>query len=144
LAGYRLPPDGIKNEKFSPPGQPKPRWEPQGRRGSEPEEKRLRALGAESAAYLDFALSEKGFNRHEFIRRLLALSRRMTAELFNRSVARARKYHIIDLATIERIALLQFKEAGELPAVEIDASFRERASYREGSITDPPDLSIYD
>ena len=74
----------------------------------------------------------------------MGLSRRMTAELFNRSVARARKYQILDLATIERIALLQFKEAGELPAVEIDESFRERASYREGSITDPPDLSIYD
>lgn len=144
LAEYPMAGDGVKNEKFSPPGQPKPRWEPQRRRGSEAEEKRLRALGEAAQAYLDFALQEKGYNRHEFVRKLLGLSRRMSAELFNRSVERARKYKIVDVATIERIALLQFKEAGELPAVEIDESFRERESYREGSITDPPDLSIYD
>lgn len=144
LAAYRLPPDGIKNEKFSPPGQPKPRWEPQRRRGSEAEEKHLRALGEGAQGYLDFALKEKGYNRHEFIRKLLGLSRRMSAELFNRSVERARKYKIVDVATIERIAVLQFKEGGELPAFEIDESYREREAYREGSITDPPDLSIYD
>jgi transposase len=144
LAEYPMAGDGVKNEKFSPPGQPKPRWEPQRRRGSEAEEKRLRALGEAAQAYLDFALQEKGYNRHEFVRKLLGLSRRMSAELFNRSVERARKYKIVDVATIERIALLQFKEAGELPAVEIDESFRERETYREGSITDPPDLSIYD
>jgi transposase len=144
LAGYRLPSDGVKNEKFSPAGQPKPRWEPQRRRGSEAEEKHLRALGEGAEAYLDFALQQKGYNRHEFIRKLLGLARRMSAELFNRSVERARKYKILDVATIERIALLQFKEAGELPVVEVDESFRERETYRQGSITDPPDLSIYD
>ena len=45
--------------------------------------------------------------------------------------------------TIERIALLYVKE-GEPLAVEIDESFMAREAYREGSFTDPPDLSIYE
>lgn len=144
LAEYPLAGDGVKNEKFSPPGQPKPRDNPQNRRGSEAEEKHLRALGEPVGAYLDFALREKGL-RHEFIRKLLGLSRRITAELFVRSVERARQYRITDLATIERIAFLYFQQGtGELPSAEIDEAFREREAYREGSLTELPDLSIYE
>ena len=44
LAEYPLPPDGVKNQKFSPPGQP-PQAIPQNRkRPTETEEKYLRAL----------------------------------------------------------------------------------------------------
>jgi len=143
LLEYPLPPYGIKNEKFAPPGEPKPRGEPERRRGSEPEEKCLRGLGEGVGAYLDFALPQAGRCRHEFIRKLLGLSRRMSAELFIRSLERARQYRIVELPTIERIALLYVKE-GEPLSVEIDESFREREAYREGSFTDPPDLSIYE
>ena len=143
LLDYQLPPYGVKNEKFAPPGEPKPRGEPQRRRGSDTEEKRLRALGEGVGAYLDFALPRAGRYRHEFIRKLLGLSRRMTAELFIRSLERARQYRIVELPTIERIALLYFKQ-DEPPAVEIDESFMEREAYREGSLTDAPDLSIYE
>jgi transposase len=142
LLEYPLPPYGVKNEKFAPPGEPKPRGEPQRRRGSEAEERRLRALGEGVGAYLDFALPRAGRYRHEFIRKLLGLSRRMSPELFARSLERAREYRIVELPTIERIALLYFKQ-GEPPSVEIDESFTEREAYREGSFTDPPDLSIY-
>jgi transposase len=142
LLEYPLPPYGIKNEKFAPPGQPKPRGEPQRRRGSDAEERSLRALGESAQAYLDFALPKAGRYRHEFIRKLLGLSRRMTADLFSRTLERARQYRIVELPTIERIALLYFKQ-DEPPEVEIDERFMERDAYREGSLTDPPDLSIY-
>jgi transposase len=144
LAAYPLPPDGVRNEKFSPAGQPKPPGNPQHRRGSEAEEKHLRALGAAVGAYLDFVLPQKGVRAHEFIRRLLGLSRRMTVELFVKSLERARKYRISDVATIERIAVLFFNQGtGELPWVEVDEAFTQREAYREGSLTEPPDLSIY-
>jgi len=144
LAQYPLPPDGVRNEKFSPPGQPKPPSNPQHRRGSQAEEKHLRALGAAVSDYLDFVLPQKGVRAHEFIRRLLGLSRRMTAELFGKSIERARKYRIADVATIERIALLYFNQGtGALPWAEVDAAFTQREAYREGSLTEPPDLSIY-
>jgi transposase len=143
LAEYRLAPEGVKNGKFSPPGQPPPRWEPVRRRGSEAEEKHLRALGGPVGAYLDFVRGQKRYN-HEFIRKLLGLSRRMSAELFVKSVERAGKYRVVDLPTIERIAGLLFGETGELPLAPLDERFTEREAYREGAITDPPDFSIYD
>jgi hypothetical protein len=65
--------------------------------------------------------------------------------LFVRSVERAHRYRITDLATIEKIALLYLKEGlGELPLPPIDESFRDRPAYREGSLTDSPDLSQYE
>ena len=146
LAVYALPPYGTRNQKFAPPSEPRPRAEPAHRRGSEVEEKHLRALGPAVGAFLEFALPQQGRLRHEFVRKLLGLSRRMTRELFVRSVERAHKYRIVEAATIERIALLHFNEAagGELPWAHIDEAFTQREAYRDGALTSPPDLSIYD
>jgi len=53
LAEYKLPPDGVKNEKFSPEGYPKPRYSPHNRRRpTELEEKRLRDMGEAVNQYL--------------------------------------------------------------------------------------------
>jgi hypothetical protein len=106
---------------------------------------RLRALDPEVSRYLDFVLQSKEVHqRHVFLRRLLALSRRMTPELFVKSVQRAHRYRISSLETIERIALLHLAEGtAELPFAELDEGFRQRSTYQEGSLTDPPDLSIY-
>jgi transposase len=145
LAEYPLPPDGVKNGQFSPPELPKPRHHAHNRRHpTEAEEKHLRALSPAVNAYLDFALPTKGIQRHELVRRLLAYSRAMSVELLSRSLERARKYRITCLRTVERIALLYLQQGtGQLPLVLIDESFREREAYREGSLTEPPDLSIY-
>jgi transposase len=145
LAEYPLPPAGLKNRKFSPPGQPAPAHQPHNsRHRTETEEKHLRALAPAVNAYLDFALPTKGIPRHEFIRRLLGLSRRMSAELLTRSLERARHYRITSLETVERIAWLYLQQGnGPLPPAEVDADFKERAAYQEGSLTEPPDLSIY-
>jgi len=146
LAEYPLPPDGVKNTPFSPPGQPLPRYQPNNRRpGTGEEEKRLRALSDSVSAYLDLILQTKGLQRHQFMRKLLALSRKMTPALFIKSVERARKYRITSIATIERIALLHLAQEGAtLPCVELDEDFRQREAYQEGCLTEEPDLSIYD
>lgn len=145
LAEYPLPADGLSNQRFSPPELPTPPCQPKNRKyPSTEEEKRLRALDPEVSRYLDFVLESKTVQRHVFLRRLLALSQRMTPELFVKSVQRAYRYRINSLQTIERIALLHLAEGtAELPFAELDEDFRQRNAYQEGSLTDLPDLSIY-
>lgn len=146
LVEYPLPAAGVKNGRFSPEGQPKPRFEPCNRKEpTQQEEKLLRDMAEVVGAYLDFALKPKGIERHGFIRKLFAVSKKMTPGLFIRSIERAGKYRITEIATIERIAFLCMRDGDErLPSAEVDAGFRERESYQQGQLTDPPDLSIYD
>ena len=136
----------MKNERFSPEGLPKPRYNPNNRRKpTQQEEQRLRALAGTVSAYLDFALKPKGIESHGFIRKLFALSQKMTPALFIRSIERAHKYRITSLETIERIASLCMSQgADRLPSAEIDEGFRERETYQQGQLTDQPDLSIYE
>jgi hypothetical protein len=76
LAEYALPPDGTRNQRFSPQGLPLPPHHPHNRRHpTQEEEKRLRALGDPVGAYLDWVLERKGSSRHRFLRSLLALTR---------------------------------------------------------------------
>jgi transposase len=146
LAEYPLPADGVRNKPFSPEGLPAPRYTPKNRRNpTQEEEKRLRAMGASVSAYLDFAFQAKGLGRHNLLRQLLALSRRMSTGLFIRTLERAGKYRITNIETIERIAVLQMTQGiGSLPLAEVDEAFQQREAYLEGSLTDQPDLSIYD
>ena len=146
LIEYPLPADGVKNELFSPPGQPKPRYQPNDRRKpTEGEEKKLRGLAEEVDAYLSFVLSQKGIQKHRFIRRLYALHQKLALPLFMKTVQRALKYRITDIQTLERIAILQLKEGNyELPHVEPNEEFRNRESYLEGRFSDEVDLGEYD
>jgi transposase len=144
LAEYPLPAPDVKNKCFpesgGQPNRPKNRHKP-----TQEEEKRLRSLGASVSAYLDFACAAKGLARHNFLRQLWGLSRKTTPELFLQAVERAAKYRITDIQTIERIVLLQMTQGiGPLPVADIDETFREREAYREGFLTEHPDLSIYD
>ena len=145
-AEYRLAADGVKNERFSPEGEPKPRHTPHnGRQRTQQEELRLRAMGEAVSRYLDFALTPKGIERHGALRKLFALSQKMTPVLFIRSIERAHKYRITSLETIERIAVLCMSQGEEnLPCVDIDEGFLERQAYQEGRLTDAPDMSIYE
>lgn len=146
LAEYPLPPDGTRNQWFSPDGLPKPPHRPRNRKApTQEEEKRLRALGPAVGAYLDWIAQIKGLGRHRFLRSLLALSRKMTPELFIKTVERAAKYRIEDIHTVERIAILLLQQPGEsLPLVSVDEEFTQREAYQEGSLTETPDLSDYD
>jgi hypothetical protein len=145
LVEYGLPADGVKNQRFSPEGQPQPRHMPKARsKPTQQEELRLRAMGEEVSAYLDFVLKPKGIERHGLVRKLFALSQKVTPALFMQSIARARKYRITSFETVERIvALCMGQGQAELPFVEVDEGFRERQAYQEGHLTDQPDLAVY-
>ena len=87
LMQYPLPPEGVKNQPVHPPGQPASPYKPRHRKQSSAEEqKRLRALDPVVSAYVDFILASPGLLHHQHLRRLLALSQRMSLELFVRSV----------------------------------------------------------
>jgi len=146
LGEYPLPADGVKNERFSPEGQPEPRHKPKNRKQpTQQEEHRLRAMSESVAQYLDHVLKPMGLKRHGFLRRLFALSRKTTPALFIESIERAHKYRITDSATIERIVALNLTQGIQaLPFAEIDGNFRQRDAYLEGRLTDSPDLSIYE
>jgi transposase len=146
LMEYALAPPEVKNQQLNPPGQPVSPYKPHQRHlPSHEEEKRLREMAPAVSAYVDFILAAPDLLRHQYLRRLLALSQRMTPELFVRSVERAHRYRITSLLTLEKIALLQFQAGvGELPLPPIDESFRDRPAYQAGSMTDSPDLSQYE
>jgi transposase len=148
VAEYRLPADGVKNARFSPEGQPPPRYLPKHRKhGSQHEEQRLRALGAEVAAYVDYALQTAGMQRHRFLRELFALSRKVTLSVFVAALTRALRYRVVQMETLHRIAWFCMSQGqGEegLPWADVDEGFRQRPAYQEGCLTDEPDLSIYD
>lgn len=145
LAEYPLPADGVRNAQLSPEGLPKPPHHPHNcKQPTQEEEKRLRALAPSVSAYLDWVLKLKGQGRHRFLRSLLALSRKMSPELFLKSIERAARFRIEDSQTIERIAVLHLQQGtGVLPVAEIDEQFTQRETYLEGSLTEAPDLSIY-
>jgi hypothetical protein len=45
---------------------------------------------------------------------------------------------------VERIAVLYLQQGdGPLPVAEVDAEFTQRQTYQDGSLTEPPDLSLY-
>ena len=146
LAEYPLPNAGVREQRFSPAGQPQPQYQPQNRhRDSKEEEKRLRAMGDDVTTYLNFVRSARGIQRHRFTRELFALSQKVTPRAFVQTLQRALHYRIVDLATIRRIAWLCISQQEELlPEADVDEDFQQRPAYREGCLTDQPDLSIYD
>jgi len=146
VAEYPLPPFGVKNERFSPPGQPRPRHLPKNRKqGSGQEEQRLRALGPEVAAYVDYVLATPGIQRHRYVRELFAFSRQVPQSVFAAALARALQYRVVHLETVRRIAWFCMSQAGAWMAEpEVDEDFRQRGAYQEGCLTDEPDLSGYD
>lgn len=144
-AEYPLPADGLHNKRFSPEGLPTPPHQPKNRKQpTQEEEQRLRAMAEPVNTYVDFIFQTKGLARHEFLRKLLALSQKMTPQLFVKSIERAAKYRITSLETIRRIALLHLQQGtGMLPLATVDEQFTQRAAYLEGFLTEAPDLSIF-
>lgn len=146
ITEYPVPGAGVRNERFSPEGTPGPRHQPKNRKRPAGEEERLlRELDPLICHYLDQALPSAGVKRHHFLRRLLSLSRRMTRELFLQSVERAQKFGVTEVNSIERIAqLLLGKTDVSLVEMDLEDGYRERTSYREGEVTDLPDLKGYE
>jgi transposase len=146
LIEYQLPVEGVKNRKFSPPGQPQPVYQPsQRKKPTDYEEKKLRSIAEDVDEWFKFAFANMdGKQKHRLIRQLYDLHRKMSAELFIKTIQRALAYRIADIHTIERIAVLMMKEACySMPQAHIDEELTKRPSFIEGRFTDDADFSVY-
>ena len=145
LVEYELPPDGVKNEKFSPKGKPKPRYQPNNRKKPTAQEERiLRSTAPEVDEYLNFVLVMKGKVRHRFVRQLYSLHKKTAVALFVKAVKRALKYRIKSVDTIDNIIRLLMRDSNyELALPEVNHGFTNRPAYLEGRFTDEVDLSVY-
>lgn len=147
IAQYDLPPDGTKNQRFAPPSMPVPAHEPRNRKKpTDLEERKLRSIGDIVGSYLDFVLQTCGTQKHRFIRQLFALSGKIAPSLFIEAIARALKYKITDIETIERICLLYLQTSRQkIPQpTTIDEEIEKREAYQEGHLSEEVDLTIYD
>lgn len=145
LAEYKLPPNGIKNKKFSPKGKPEPKYQPNNRKKpTAEEEKRLRSSAPEVNDYLNFVLAMQGKARHIFVRQLYGLHKKTAPSVFAQALKRALKYRIKSVETIENIIRLLLRQSNyEMPLPEIDGEFTNRPAYLKGRFVDEVDLSIY-
>jgi len=146
LAEYQLPMDGVKNKKFSPKGEPKPKYQPNNRkRPTAGEEKILRSTAPEVDAYLTFVLTMKGKTKHRLIRQLYTLHKKTALSVFAQALKRALKYRIKNVDTIENIIRLLLRQSNYvMPLPQIDEAFTNRPAYLEGRFADEVDLSIYE
>lgn len=146
LGRYALPADGVKNELIAPQGGQRPPQKPNNyRKPAVREEKILRDMDPTVNDYLNFALGQNGQAKNRFIRALFALQRKSAPCVFVQSVARARKYRITDIETIENIIVLKLTGGqGTFDPPQIDEDFQKRPAYIEGCLTDEVDLAIYD
>ncbi len=147
LAQYSLPPQGIRNQKYTPPGKT-PKHQPWNRKKPTAfEEKTLRGLCAEVNQYLDFAFnqSRKVGQKHRFIRQLYALYQKLAQPLFVKTINRALTYRIANPRTIELMAAQLLKEGNyRMLPVMVDEDYKNREAYLEGCASGEPDLHKYD
>lgn len=146
LIEYELPPEDVKNKKFYPSDRPPPVYQPKNRKKpTAHEEKILRSVSTDVDSWLNFALEKRqGKAKHHFIRKVHGLYRKMADDLFDQTIQRALTYRIDDMETVERIAVLQTRQAGyQMPRADIDEQLVSRPSFIEGRFTDDVDWSVY-
>lgn len=143
---YLLPAELVKNKRFVPEGVPI-RKKPKNRKfSSQEEEKRLRAIDNEVGNYIDTALKEKrpSKGRHQFIRELYALSKKVSPSIFKAALLRALKFSVYDLHILNNICTIIIRNDNYvLPETDVKYDFEERDSYIEGAYSDGPDLEKY-
>ena len=146
LVEYELPYVGVKNQKFSPPGQPGPKYRPNNRKKPTAEEEmRLRAVAVDVDAYLTMVLKPMGLKKHRFLRQLYGLYQKLDEALFIKTIKRAMNYRINEFQTLEQMAFLLLQEGHyQLPDVTFNPELQHRSSYLDGRFSDEPDLSFYD
>ena len=147
LEEYPLPAEGVKNKPFAPPGVTPPRQAPRSRKyGCKEEEEQLRGMGPLCCAYLDYLQSKdcKIPYKPKFIRELHRLAKKMSKQLFLKTVERALHYHVDSIASIERIAEQFFRnEMQHLPELPLPDRYESRRSYQEGRFSAEMDPKRY-
>jgi hypothetical protein len=145
LAEYQLPDEGTRQQRFIPAGAKEPdRYPNNQKKPSKTEENELRNLDRQVHDYLDFALGQKGVSRHLFIKKLMALYRKTTQDIFIKAIQQAYRYRTTKYDAIERLVIYFLgADSLDMPMTDIDHDYIDRTTYREGVHSDTPDLERF-
>jgi len=146
LIKYPLPEDETKNQIFRPKDNPQAKNQPKYRKKStETEEKKLRSISEDVDEYINFMSLEKGVKKHRFIRYLYELSKKVSDDIFIKTIKRSFKYKITEKQTIEKICIYIVKGGNyQVHFTDIDKELLKNQSYLDGQYSDEVDLTIYD
>ena len=146
LIKYTLPEDETKNQIFRPKDNPQAKNQPKYRKKStEAEEKKLRSISEDVDEYINFMSLEKGVKKHRFIRYLYELSKKVSDDIFIKTIKRSFKYKITEKQTIEKICIYIVNgEDYQIPFADTNKELLKNKSYLEGQYSDEVDLTIYD
>jgi len=146
LIKYPLPEDEAKNQVFRPKDTRQANNQPKYRKKStETEEKRLRSISKVVDEYISFISLEKGVKKHRFIRYLYELSKKVSDDIFIKTIKRSFKYKIIERQTIEKICIYIVNgENYQLLFTDTDKELLKNQSYLDGQYSDEVDLTVYD
>ncbi len=145
LIEYKRPPWGVKGKPIKPENIPQLRPRNQ-KQPTVAEERRLTALGPESAGYLEVIklMPLSIVKRNQFIRQLHRLSQKLAPEVFIKVLARAQHYGVTDMETLERMAVYLLRD-GPYDAVDFELDSPPSAdAHPELDVSEPPDFSKYD
>jgi transposase len=145
LVEYSKASQDVRGESFKPDGVVTEKRLSTRHSSIEREKESLNGKGGSTPEYVTFILSEaKGVRKMNFIRSLHSFSKHVSDDLFEKTVARALHYRIIDMDVVESIAS---RTLGLVIPADIDTSvddeLMDRLSYRDGSISEEPDLNQY-
>ncbi|MFC1586564.1 helix-turn-helix domain-containing protein, partial [Fibrobacterota bacterium] len=141
LVRYDLPLDGIRNERFAPPGVSL-RYKPRHRvKKSDGEEKELRALGNPVCEYLDFVKSRESgiFYRNQYIRQLYLLSRKMSLPLLHSVMERALKYRVNRMEMLSAMASRMIRrDISGASGIHVHHDYMDREAFIQGRFGNEP------
>ena len=145
LVSYPLPPEGTKNRIF-PEDRPYTPYQPNYmQQRNVMEEDALRSHSKDASDYIDELMKHGGRLKHKLIRDIFRLYQRLSGSLFDRVIDRARQYGVYDVKALDDIArLMARQDADFVGEVHFDEAYEQRDEYKEGCLTDPPDLSQYE
>ena len=147
LIKYPLPEDEAKNQVFRPENTAPAKNQPKNRKRSvETEEKKLRSISEDVDKYITFLYKQKRIQKHRFIRYLYGLSKKVSDDIFTKTLKRSFKYKITEKQTIENICIYIVKgENYQLPfVVGSDEKLLNNKAYINGQYSDEVDLNVYD
>jgi transposase len=145
LIEYARPPWGVKGKPFKPDNVPAIRPRNQ-KRPTVAEERRLLAMGPESASYLEVVkkMPLSIVKRNQFIRQLHRLSQKLAPEVFIKVINRALQYGVTDMETLERMAVYLLRD-GPYDSVDFELESTSVVdAHPELDVSEPPDFSHYD
>lgn len=136
---YILPPWKTKNQKYFPDGHTRQKYEPRNiKKTSDSEKNYLINLAPICKDYMNFIFSKSCSikQKHKYTKDVYYLSKKMSADLFVKTISRALRFHIADINAIASIArqILQL-DTYNCPESLNAANYRERQSYRDGQFS---------